>query len=57
MNMNIFNEEQIDEQRKKWSKKEDNIIKDSVETSPKTISWCLTVFSINKPTKQDKKFI
>lgn len=32
-------------------------MKDSVETSPKTISWCLTVFSINKPPKQDKDFI
>lgn len=55
--MDIFDKKQIDEQRKKWSKKEDNIIKDSVETSPKTISGCLTVFSINKPTKQDKDFI
>lgn len=55
--MDIFDEKQIDEQRKKWSKKEDNTIKDSVETSPKTISWCLTVFSINKATKQDKDFI
>lgn len=57
MNMDIFDKKQIDEQRKKWSKKEDNIIKDSVEASPKTVSWCLTVFSINKPAKQDKKFI
>jgi len=57
MNMDIFDEKQIDEQRKKWSKKENKTMKDSVEASPNTISWCLTVFSINKPTKQDKKFI
>ncbi len=57
MNMDIFDEKQIDEQRKKWSKKENKTMKDSVEASPNTISWCLTVFSINKATKQDKKFI
>ena len=55
--MDIFDEKQIDEQRKKWNKKENKTMKDSVETYPKTVSWCLTVFSINKPSKQDKKFI
>lgn len=56
MNMDIFDKKQIDEQREKWSKK-NKTVKDSIETSPTTISWCLTVFSINKPTKQDKDFI